>query len=383
MIENRDFVFLSNIPWGFSRQRHQQLAVRLARKNRVLFVEPSASPLLLFYHTGFFREACRRILRGFQRLEENLLLYTPPPLLPGGGRSLFLNRLNQSILTRSIRKTIGRAGFSDILIWNFSPYYAGPSLNLSQRLTIYDCTDELIAEMRGAEAAVARELEAETLSRSDLVLTTSRYLYESRGRYNPHTYFVPNGADADRYRESLGEPEKDLPEIDRLPFPRIGFTGTFNTLQDYELLGYLASRRPEWSFVFIGTIIADPGRLNNFPNVHFLGPKPIELVPHYLRKFSLGIMVFRTGRETRGIHPLKAYDYLSLGLPVVSTALPECEFFQDYITVAQTREEFLKCIEYSLTQDTPELHRKRMDFARDNSWDARVEVISLILKRFI
>lgn len=380
MIEGRDIVFLSNIPWEFSFQRHQQLASRLARRNRVLFVEPAASPLLLIHHRGFFSRAFRKAAQGIRPAENNLFLFTPPPLLPGGGRFLPISRLNQRFLTRAVRRVMGRLNFSSPLIWNFSPYYSGPARDLPRALTIYDCTDEMVGERAGMREKLMSRLERETLSGADLVFTTSRYLYRTRRAYHPRVYFLPNGADIDRYLNSLPAEEVDLPEIDRLPSPRIGFSGTFNSLQDQELLYYLASRRPSWSFVFIGTTTAAPGRLARLPNVHFLGNKPVELLPRYLRRFSVGIMPFRMSRETEGIHPLKAYDYLCLGLPVVSTPLPECGYFEKNIRVAANPGEFLSSLEDSLRPEEAKVREARIAFARANSWDARAEEAGRIIE---
>jgi len=263
------------------------------------------------------------------------------------------------------------------------PYFPATSFSLGQNLTLYDCVDELRGEGGGRKDTVVRVLEGEALRKSDLVLTTSSYLYQTRAPDNPQTFFLPNGSDFDRFQGAAGKKEKQIPEIESLPFPRIGYIGTFNRRINMELVEFLARQRPEWSFIFIGAVTDNAGDLNQLANVHFLGHKPISELPYYLQKMSLGIIPYRITKATRAIHPVKAYDYLSSGLPVVSIPLPECDYFKNHIEVARTPEEFLNRIDQSLKSDTPALRELRRQFARENSWDKRVEAISTILNRIM
>jgi len=271
-----------------------------------------------------------------------------------------------------------RLNFSNPVIWNFSPYYSGPARDLPRALAVYDCTDEMVGEKNGRRERLMARLEEETLAGADLVFTTSRSLFRSRRAAHPRVYLIPNGADIGRYLD-LPPQEEDLPEIVRLPLPRIGFSGTFNSLQDTDLLYFLASRRPAWSFVFLGPVTAAPGRLARLSNVHFLGSRPVDLLPRYLSRFSAGIMPFRMNRETAGIHPLKSYDYLCLGLPVVSTPLPECAYFGGHIRTAGSPDDFLAALEESLLPEDPGAREERIAFARANSWDARAEEAGRII----
>lgn len=377
---NQDIVILSNIAWSFSWQRHQQLAVRFARENRVLFVEPPVSPLLFFHDRKLFHAALRKKIGGSTRINQNLHLFSPPPALPGGRISLAVQRINQRILSGAVNRTATRLGFSSPLAWNFSPYYSKTSFSLNQRVTVYDCVDEMSAEGGGIKGKVARTLERETLTQSDIVFTTSQYLFRTRRPYNPRTFFLPNGADFDQYQAASLEQEPVNSEIDQLPAPRIGFSGTFNRRVDEDLVRWVAGQRPAWSLVFIGALTSAPGILKNLPNVHFLGARPARQLPGYLRKISAGIVPYRNSRETRAIHPVKVYDYLSLGLPVVSTSFGDIEYFRDVISIARDREEFLSHLEMVETGDIPSARQRRMDFARENSWDQRVKEIERILE---
>ncbi len=383
MITGRDIIVLSNIAWSFSWQRHQQLAVRFARENRVLFVDPPFSPLLLFHNRGLFRAALGKKFGATTRISRNLDLFFPPPALPGGRVSLVVQRLNQAVLAAAVRRAAGRLSFSSPLVWNFSPYYSGTSFSLGQKATVYDCVDEMSKEGGGIKGKVARKLEQETLARSDLVLTTSRYLFRTRRPHNLRTFFLPNGADFDRYQTAGRSRETVLPKIERFPAPRIGFSGTFNRRVDEDLVRWIAERRPDWSLVFIGAATSIPQCLNNVPNVHFLGNVPPEQLPGYLTKLSAGIVPYRDSRETRAIHPVKVYDYLAAGLPVVSTSFGDIDYFREVIKIAGNREEFLSHLDTVRGENDPRGRERRMDFARKNSWEARVEEIEKIVREVL
>ena len=314
------------------------------------------------------------MLSGIRKEDKNLFLLTPSPVLPGGRYSLFLQKFNQKIFTSSVRKAINKLHFSSPLIWNMAPYYSGTGFRLNHSLTVYDCVDEIVGE-RGRKTEVIRTLEEEALKESDLIFTTSQYLYKSRKNFNPRTFLVPNGSDFKYFQRLLMEGSKDLPDLDNFPLPRIGYSGTLDDRIDLDLIKFLAESKPSWAFIIIGISHVNIENLLDLPNIHFLGFKSPSLLPHYLSKLSLGILPYHITKATRAIHPVKAYDYLSVGLPIVSTPLPECGYFHEIIKVADSRKEFLSRMEEALRMDNPEAHRLRMRFSRDNSWDNRMEMI--------
>src|SRR5206468_9194695 len=102
-----------------------------------------------------------------------------------------------------------------------------------------------------------------------------------------------------------------------------GFYGTIQDWVDLDLMAYLASRHPEWSFAMIGKLCVDVSRLARYPNIHWLGRKPHSELPSYCKGFAAGLIPYILNERVLHVNPIKLREYLSAGLPVVSTAVPE------------------------------------------------------------
>jgi glycosyltransferase involved in cell wall biosynthesis len=109
--------------------------------------------------------------------------------------------------------------------------------------------------------------------------------------------------------------------------------------------------------------------------VHLLGRRNKEVLPSYFKGFDVCLNAFRLNRLTATVSPLKFYEYLASGKPVVSVPLPAVEPFADVVEIARTPAEFLKKIEQALALETPERRKLRLKRAQENSWEQRVAEI--------
>jgi glycosyltransferase involved in cell wall biosynthesis len=142
-----------------------------------------------------------------------------------------------------------------------------------------------------------------------------------------------------------------------------------------KLIETVARQHPGWSVVIIGKVIVDTGALNSLANVHLLGRRPYESLPDYCRGFDVGIIPFAVNELTRNVNPIKLREYLSAGLPVVSTDLPEVTFYNKLVYVAHGHDEFIAKVERAVREDTAEARRQRSDSMRGETWEARVAAI--------
>ena len=141
----------------------------------------------------------------------------------------------------------------------------------------------------------------------------------------------------------------------------------------------IAKRRPDWSFVFVGPVREGLNK-PNLTNVHFIGYVPYEVLPGYLAAFDVCILPFRRDRVTESVNPIKMYEYMATGKPIVSTSIPEVERYSDLIRIAEGPEAFEKAISDALKEDTPQLAKARRAMARENSWERRVWSIREIVR---
>jgi glycosyltransferase involved in cell wall biosynthesis len=257
--------------------------------------------------------------------------------------------------------------------------------HLNEKISLYAITDDHpTMAQRSNRISAMRAREHELLAASDMVMTTTENLRESKLPYNPNTFYVPHGIDADHFAQAMQPDCLPMPEMAALPGPVIGVVGQINQRMDIATLTAAATRHPEWSLVFIGPVVherVDVSALERLPNVHFLGRRPAELLPRYLKSMSICLIPYILDEHTRYMHPLKTLEYLAAGKPVVVTPLPALEIYGNLVHRAADTESFIQAIEEELATDTPQKQQARAAYARQHTWESRLETISDLIER--
>ncbi|MDD2586346.1 MAG: glycosyltransferase [Syntrophomonadaceae bacterium] len=245
-------------------------------------------------------------------------------------------------------------------------------------LIVFDSVDE-----PSEEFAQWRPHYHQAVSTADVVLATSDSLYDAAREINPHTYLVPNGCDYDFFSLAAS---KSLPvpdDMKNISAPIIGYFGALASWCDLELIEQIADQHPDWSIVLIGplyNISTVPSR----PNIHWLGFKPYNSLASYAQLFDVGIIPFRQSTMTESVNPIKMWEYMATGMPIVATAIPEVKKYEELLYPAENGAEFIQKIQQALVEDTPEKRSQRMEFARNNSWSNRArQIIEIIETRLV
>jgi O-antigen biosynthesis protein len=155
---------------------------------------------------------------------------------------------------------------------------------------------------------------------------------------------------------------------------------------DENLMFWLAEGHPEWTFVIAGRKLGrdpDLGRLERLPNVRFVGFQTLEMLPRYLAGMDVCLIPRRQTEWVKSAFSLKLFEYLGAGKPVVATWNEEFLPYQDLVYLPRDHAEFDQCIVRALSEDTPELVRRRMDLARKNTWGGHVAQFSRIVQTFL
>ena len=222
--------------------------------------------------------------------------------------------------------------------------------------------------------------EQELLHDADVVFCSAKGLCESRSAVaRGRTVLLRNAVDLEHFLASEGEVAPE--DVRTLPRPIVGYVGALAEWVDFELLREVALERPNWSLVLVGPafdgeISGDSTALNlvrDLPNVHMLGPRPYEQVPRYVHAFDVATIPFKVNGLTEDTNPIKLYEYLAAGVPVVSTRLPEVEQTLG-ARLATTPAEFVAEVEAAISDArNADQVAARVAVGRSNSWGERAE----------
>jgi glycosyltransferase involved in cell wall biosynthesis len=366
-----DFVLLHAPPWfGPTRFSKHHLASYLARRGgRVLYVEAPLSPLGL-RRGRVFADELRASLRPPRQVAERLWVrryFMPVPYHAASWLTSrrFANRLGQRALAPSIRHDLARLRFADPILIAGLPHAVDGVPFLPRRALVYHCADDY-AHVKGFPSTLP-ELEADLCQQADLVITTSETLAVERLKFNPNTHWVPNGVDVDHF----SAPAMPAAELQNLPEPVIGFAGGLSEWVDISLVRELALSKPDATFVLIGPIGIDVSTIQDLPNVKLLGPRPYAALPSLLAAMDIALIPFKHDLVTYHADPIKAYEYLAAGVPVVATDMPALRRLQHVVRLATTPAGFLAQIDAALLEGRQARRAERQAEAARHSWQDR------------
>jgi GT2 family glycosyltransferase/glycosyltransferase involved in cell wall biosynthesis len=353
-----DVVVLANIDWKARWQRPQQLATQFARNgHRVLYVVS---------HPNFPDGVGRNY--DAQAIDGDIVQVRFP-------QSCAFDHYGNAVSGAPLRQML--AGFDDMvddfdiadaMVHVHLASWTALALSLRDRwrwTIVYDCMDEwdgfpnIGADVLAAENELVRE--------ADAVTVTGPLLMEKWGARARRCEVVRNGVDFAFFRDHC------VPN-DRFAFraPVIGYYGAIAEWLDLDLIAALAARHPEWQFVLAGDVfVPDLRGLDRLGNVELLGLRPHAEMPALLWHFDVCLIPFKVNAMTHAVDPVKLYEYLSGGKPVVSVPLKEVEVHGGIIACASGVDGFERAIAAALADRDPQRAAARRELAARNQWSDR------------
>lgn len=256
-----------------------------------------------------------------------------------------------------------------------------PYLDAFESCSVVYHADDNFGLMPGTTPETLR-LQSMLVERADLVIASSPRMAAALPKIKP-VHVLPNGADAEAFSEARGCPcPADLAQI---PTPRIGYVGFLNDKVNYALVAAIARARPHWHWVLVGPKVHPKNlsavsrealaRCEAAPNVHCLGGRRYVDLPRYVQHMDVTTMCYRTtpGGWWTDIYPLKLHEYLAAGKPTVGADIDAIRTFDEVVAVADSVEQWIDAIECALDGGGVGNSAQRLEVARENSWDRRLD----------
>ncbi|HOO57468.1 MAG TPA: hypothetical protein PLN69_11635 [bacterium] len=382
-----EIIIISRDVWSDVRRRRHFLAKEWARDHRILFVEPPVSvPRLIAGMPNIpnlTEESKSNILGPPRKVAENIFVLTPadpfPNSVPG------LGGLNSMLYRMHIRDAARKLGFDNPVLWITPEYGVCVPRFIKHRCAVYDITDDWQhADIPPAQRKKIRKQASALLKKADIVFTVSPNLKADREKSRADVIYMPNGVDPAMYNiENPPVPD----QLENIPEPRIGYTGTLHADRiDAELVMSISKLAGgDYSLVFVGPnhLPAETvSKLEALPNVYLITGQPYDALPGFVAHFAACFIPHALTPFTHSLDPIKAYEFLAAGKPIISVPLDGLAPLADFISFATAAEEFDAAVRSAIHADEPETIAARRAEAEKNSWSIRAdEIIKIITDR--
>ncbi|MGB2988052.1 MAG: glycosyltransferase [Phycisphaerae bacterium] len=383
MIKDRLIVCIAS-SWDYDPTSKHQIMRVLSRHNDILWIN---------YHGSRRPEVSRRDLKnicaalgraacGIRRISPSIVQLTP--LVIPGTTNRLLRQLHRHMLIAQIRRAIRSVDGQGkpIQVWTFAPdvpYLVGA---FEEECFLYYCVDDY-TQFEGFDADHIAAAENELIDRADIVITASEPLWNTKRERRQSTILVRHGVDYQHFASAWQSSLKPPADLAHVPRPIFGFFGLVHHWVDLTLLGEVARRRPSYSFVLIGDCKVNVSELKRLDNVFLLGRRPYEDLPAYCAAFDAAMLLFARSPMTRNVNPIKMYEYLAAGLPIVSTPLPEAERFDAPILVADTPQHFAEACDQVLATYDRNSREAISRSVRTETWLSKTEHLSRIIMNWL
>jgi glycosyltransferase involved in cell wall biosynthesis len=380
----RDCVLFSTADWDEPYWTNKQHTASLlaGRGWRVLYVESVGFRSPKMASGRDWARLWRRLWRGLQSLvvgpqrrAANIWILSPL-MVPAKHHWPLVRWLNQALLRWSVSRFAKTHRFVDPIVWTYHPFMLDSISALQRGPLVYHCVDD-IGAIPGIDVNAFESAQRALLARCEAVFTTAASLKRQCLQHNANTHYFGNVVDAAHFGQAIDAGPVPA-EVASIPEPRLVYHGVLSDFKvDFTLVFEVALERPEWHWVIIGEeregqrsdLLA---RLARLPNVHLLGYRSYQALPRYLRGMHVGVLPTLLNDYTHSMFPMKFFEYLAAGLPVVSTPLDFTQEPRAGLEVGGDAQSFVVAIEKQLRRG--KLSAEAANAAvGDNTWARRMD----------
>ena len=392
-------VCMSWDPWTDIWKRKQRLAFEMsehAKGSTVLYIEPPVSSTTItedlrqLTKPGQTGDRYRRAVSGALISKgKKFFLYTPLQMLPGSRSFPQIKKTNRWIQERFMRRKIRKLKLKSYILWLYHPsqLWAIDIMGCKAELIIFDWTDDWVASfpdhLPEKERACLEKNQEVILQRADIVFAVSEALCKRAKEYCPNVFHLPNATDPDVFKPAaVGSPKHRIFGESR--GPNLVYLSQITDRLDVELLEAVACERPDWQMFLIGPEVCSQTFLTPLKrqsNIHFCGSLTYQDAAMAVSQADVCILPHKEDELTRTLDPIKLYDYLATGRPVVSSNVAMNDALKPYIKIASTPESFIREIEVVLAESV-DAEKIRRNEAMNHIWKKRSDEAMQIMAKF-
>lgn len=378
-------VFVSLEPWDDIWRRNQFLCDGLLRRSestQILFVQPPYDNSYAVRSRNFakVRQSASLVTGGY---EGRLQLFTPTKWFPN---SLpFGRKFNESCLTIQVKRVLVSLGWSATHLW-INQHEAASLLDgkIASRF-VYDITDDW-TKFSGnqSQLELVEKLDNKLCMEASHVIVCSEQLFEDKRDLvkSNRLHLIPNGVHVDHYKLVTDYSTPHHLVTQNWKKPVFGYTGTIHGDRvDIELILRIARAKPQATIALVGPNLLDARdqlALSSYSNIVFTGPKPYAELPAIMRAFDVCIVPHVVTSFTESLNPIKLWEYLAAGKPIVTTNVAGFRDFPALVNVSDSYACFLLNLDAALDEE-PSLTPARQAVAQQHSWDKRIDQVVQIL----
>ena len=356
--------------WDYIVNRPQNLAQQLARHTDVYYIDP---PLAASEVGRSVQQLGRHILGPSLTLaprDNGVVTIRTKLRLPFSGKLKTVEAVNHRLLARALASFAKRLPRPPAL-WVMYPAEHRLFSRFPKSCLVYDLVDRH-SHFPGQPATTLAAIERGErwlFDNADLVTVTSRslnsYALEAGAKY---VASLPNGCDSHHFGRAVRPPTHS-------PSPVIGYVGALGEWIDFDAIASVARALPSARVVLAGPFHAPVEKLPpGLPdNVEHVGVLDYKILPDFMKQFDLALIPFLISSMTEAVNPVKVYEYLAAGKPVLATPLPELMPLSDVVDI-QPADGFAAAAQRLIAADSMEQIEKRLATAAENSWQTRAEV---------
>jgi uncharacterized SAM-binding protein YcdF (DUF218 family) len=384
MIKNKDIIIIGSIDWKTNWQTQHRLVTSLVKQNnRVLFIENTGVRSARISDFSRIKDRINnwfKSAKGFKEIQKNLFIFSPIVLPFPFNKICYL--INIFIVKFLLANWLNALKFKNDMLVSFLPTPLSHKVKnlINANFNIYYCANE----MKGIESKNKKidEFENHFFKESDITFVISSNLKKKANVQTKNSFLLPAGVELSKF-----DIKKVKKKISIKGKPVVGYIGAITQVFDQNLLEFISKNNPNFNFVIIGRVYVDIKKLKKIKNIFFLNEVKHEKLPSYIHGFDLGIIPYKVNKFTNSVYSCKLNEYLSMGLPVVSTKIRESNIynknFNNIISIGKTYEQFNIKIRENIKNNSKDKVNNRIKAAKKNSWESRFNYFNELIEKKI